>query len=793
VRLLFESLIDGKPTVYAIRRALRGLPDGSQGTNSSEAAVQAYDLAYADVMERIECAVAAKKSFAVDVLTWVVYSRRPLTSSELRHALAIEPGDTALDPEKLPEIDDILSACAGLVSFDKESDAVRLVHYTAQEYFQRTRKNWLPGGSAQVAEACVAHLSFDAFAEGACASDEEYEKRLEENPFYKYAASNWARHIADAIPGGELGPDVWAFLQNQPMAEASLQAFMTNKNASPWENYSQISPKKITGLHLAACIGETHVVRALLDQPGAKVDGKDDQGRTPLSWAAVYDRRSVVELLLDVGKANAACEDEDGQTPLYLAATYGSLAVVELLLGRHLDGLDLGTKAKAASGSTPLMQAVHYGHLDVVRVFLEKFPPSPPDLRIALLDAIKDGNEETGKVLVDWITTSHGGWGPQDTKDTLLWAAERGEARLTHTLLTLPGAEVDCKDFAGETPLIKAAKWGHIEVLQLLLDSENANPNEVDNAGRTALSWAAGEGRDQVVRCWLDRRFKVDSADQLDRTPLFHASLKNRGQVVKLLLDSGEVGVNTKDAYGTSPLAQADRYGFGDIVGLLQAAGATLDDPTTTPEISKREAGPGLVDALEKARSYRAAMDVQSDDEAGTETDKEEEGEEDEQQEEEEECMKVDGTSPSSDSAVDLGQDAPRLSTEEESKPFSADNLGIGNGREASQDNTPEGHVKTPPSRDDPWVTLFGMHRAVNDSSGCHVQEKGDLEQTSDGQRCVGSEPRASSGSVRAREDESDNDSVASSASSASSDSDGYSEMATTTRLLAELKLVNRG
>lgn len=610
MRLLFESLIDGKPTVHAIRRALRGLPDGSQCTDSPEAAAQAYDLAYADVMERIECAVAAKKSFAVDVLTWVVYSRRPLTSSELRHALAIEPGDTVLEPEKLPEIDDILSACVGLVSFDKESDVVRLVHYTAQEYLKRTRNNWLPGGSAPVAEACVAHLLFDAFAEGACASDEEYEKRLEENPFYKYAASNWAHHIADAIPGGELGLKAWAVLQNQLIAESSLQAFMTDKNASPWKNYSQISPKKITGLHLAACIGETLVVRALLGQPWAKVDGKDDQGRTPLSWAAVYDRRSVVELLLDVGNANAASEDEDGQTPLYLAATYGSFAVVELLLGRHLNGLDLGTNVKVASGSTPLMQAVHYGHLDVVRVFLNKFPPSPPDLRIALFDAIKDGNEEMGKLLVDWITASHGGWRPQDTEDTLLWAAERGEAKLLHTLLTLPGAEVDCKDFAGETPLMKAAKWGHIEVLQLLLDSANAKPDEVDNTGRTALSWAAGEGRDQVVRCWLDRRFDVDSADAWGQTPLFHASSKNRGQVVKLLLDSREVGVDTKNAYGISPLAQADRYGFDDIVGLLQAAGATLDDPTTTPAISKREAGLGLVDTLEKAWSYRAAMDV---------------------------------------------------------------------------------------------------------------------------------------------------------------------------------------
>ena len=44
-----------------------------------------------------------------------------------------------LDEDNLPEIEDMLSACAGLVTVDEESDVVRLIHYTAGEYFRITK------------------------------------------------------------------------------------------------------------------------------------------------------------------------------------------------------------------------------------------------------------------------------------------------------------------------------------------------------------------------------------------------------------------------------------------------------------------------------------------------------------------------------------------------------------------------------------------------------------------------------------------------------------------------------
>ena len=72
---------------------------------------------------------------AKNTLSWLVYARMGLTIPELRYALAIEEGASELDEENLEEADEIISACAGLVAINKETNKIRLFHYTTQEYF----------------------------------------------------------------------------------------------------------------------------------------------------------------------------------------------------------------------------------------------------------------------------------------------------------------------------------------------------------------------------------------------------------------------------------------------------------------------------------------------------------------------------------------------------------------------------------------------------------------------------------------------------------------------------------
>lgn len=57
--------------------------------------------------------------------------------SSLLDMLAIDNGDTRFDEENVPDLADALSNCCGLVIVAKDSNIIRLVHFTAQEFLTR--------------------------------------------------------------------------------------------------------------------------------------------------------------------------------------------------------------------------------------------------------------------------------------------------------------------------------------------------------------------------------------------------------------------------------------------------------------------------------------------------------------------------------------------------------------------------------------------------------------------------------------------------------------------------------
>jgi hypothetical protein len=98
--------------------------------------------AYSEALRRIDGQLAEDRLLARRALSWISYAQRLLTTKELCYALAIEPGDKALNADNIYDVEDIISVCAGLVTVDEESSIIRLVHYTAQEYFERIRLEW---------------------------------------------------------------------------------------------------------------------------------------------------------------------------------------------------------------------------------------------------------------------------------------------------------------------------------------------------------------------------------------------------------------------------------------------------------------------------------------------------------------------------------------------------------------------------------------------------------------------------------------------------------------------------
>ena len=143
------------------------------------------------------------------------------------------------------------------------------------------------------------------------------------------------------------------------------------------------------------------------------------------------------------------------------------------------------------------------------------------------------------------------------------------------------GADVNCRDKDGLTPLIWAAIQGHEEVVRLLLerggDLEAKNHN-----GDTALMWASLMGHKDVVDFMLDRGANADLGEPKSGvTALMAAAAKGHADVAQVLVEKG-AAINARDRNGNTALTHASIKGYAEVVDLLLAAGATFNGTCPT-------------------------------------------------------------------------------------------------------------------------------------------------------------------------------------------------------------------
>ena len=145
-KLHMDALVKwAKYSKMAVRRALDELP-------------KELDTTYDQAWQRIHDQNADDACLAQQVLSWICLAYEPLNILALQQGLAVQRGDPAFDTEYLIEATLIISMCAGLVVLDQESQLVRLVHYTTQDYFQRRLLKYLPETSIQISTACLDHF-----------------------------------------------------------------------------------------------------------------------------------------------------------------------------------------------------------------------------------------------------------------------------------------------------------------------------------------------------------------------------------------------------------------------------------------------------------------------------------------------------------------------------------------------------------------------------------------------------------------------------------------------------------
>jgi ankyrin repeat protein len=448
-KLNLESLT-GKPSPKSIRIALKGLPTGSE----------VYDKAYNETMKRIKAQVLDAQELAERVLYWLTFAKRLLSISELRHALAVEVGESEIDEENLPEIEDIVSRCFGLVTVDKKSNLIRLVHYTTQDYFERTQSHWFPSAERKIATTCITYLSFDIFKGGVLAAQTEMNDgrilRLSyEYPLFPYAAQYWGYHARHS-PERDILDLVLDFLEQAPRLACSVMHALTYRYGATGRRPAANAPK----VQIAASFGLKGTVKALLER-GADVEARSSDGWTALTSAAWNGQEAVIGLLLEHG-ANIEAKNNDGWTALANACRNKQLGAMRELLA---NGADIETRTN--SRWTPLLGAAWHGHESVVRLLLQKG--------------------------ADTEATNNNGW------TSLHQVAGHGDDILIRVLLE-NGARVDARSNWGWTPLMSAAiaRTSDKHTIQLLLDA-GSDKAARDTRAETAYDKAAQHGKMAIM------------------------------------------------------------------------------------------------------------------------------------------------------------------------------------------------------------------------------------------------------------------------------------------------------
>lgn len=308
--------------------------------------------AYEQAMDRINNQLPGFRKLGMRTIAWIVHAERPLTATQLQHALAINEGDVRLDRSNIRKIETILSVCAGLVTLDTQSNIVRLAHLTTQEYFRSSRSKYFPDAQADISNACIKYLSFDG-------------SRPHENPkplryvdkdgnllsLFTYAGMYWGNHARKASASSQR--TMW-FLKDTELVRRSCLWGRSMSVLNPDDDW--------TGLHLAVYFGLRDAVDLLLNE-GANVDCRTEVlETTPLMIASGKGLTDIVKVLIAKGAAVQATDLHDW-TPLHFASRRGNAGIVSLLLknGARIDVEDV-------AGNTPSHSAISGNNLDIAAI-----------------------------------------------------------------------------------------------------------------------------------------------------------------------------------------------------------------------------------------------------------------------------------------------------------------------------------------------------------------------------------------------------------------------------------------
>ena len=315
----------------------------------------------------------------------------------------------------------------------------------------------------------------------------------------------------------------------------------------------------VAALCEASCRGDVSTVASLISS-GANIDGRNEDGKTPLVLAIENQRHPVFTKLLELGASKDVTDSAKKLPPLFWAASAGSIPMAKLLLQRGCN-----PNHKNLYGHAYFLDIIDKGDLDMVQLLLDHGAQvSTTDLyhRPAIHHAYSANNLAMLKLL-----QSRGG--SVNAKDMsgcsmAILALRENKDEIFDFLLEC-GANVNIKSATGVPLIVEAFTRRRIDIVKKLL-GRGADPNAKDNVGNSMLMSAVKaetktlgtNDRKELIKVLLNYGANPNDCDSWGRSAVSLLVEGGTLSLVPILLEKG-LDPNEWLANGETLLAYAIR------------------------------------------------------------------------------------------------------------------------------------------------------------------------------------------------------------------------------------------
>ncbi|KAJ1077935.1 hypothetical protein K5549_011262 [Capra hircus] len=333
---------------------------------------------------------------------------------------------------------------------------------------------------------------------------------------------------------------------------------------------------------LAAREGNVKVLRKLLKK-GRSIDVADNRGWMPIHEAAYHNSVECLRMLIraDSSENYIKTKTFEGFCALHLAASQGHWKIIQILLEAGAD-----PNATTLEETTPLFLAVENGQIDVLRLLLQYGANVNGSHSMCGWNALHQATFQENAEIIKLLLKKGANKECQDDFGItpLFVAAQYGKLESLSILIS-SGANVNCQALDKATPLFIAAQEGHTECVELLLSS-GADPDLYCNEDNWQLPIhaAAQMGHTKILDLLIPLTNRVCDTGPNKVSPVYSAVFGGHEECLEMLLQSGY----SPDAqmclvFGfSSPLCMAFQKewssDFFGIVNILLKYGAQLNE-----------------------------------------------------------------------------------------------------------------------------------------------------------------------------------------------------------------------